>query len=114
MHVKEQFAASVLVDDVAGPAVRVYQMPMPVVKIHADVFAEIAHPVLDVQIVGGVVERDFDRSLKWSLSRRLFDGVTWASYRSALLRPYLEIKQFPFSYGTRYSVGIGDVRFPGQ
>lgn len=76
MHVKEQFAASVLVDDVAGSTVRVHQMPVPMMQVHADVFSKVAHPMLDVQVVGGIVERDFDRSLKLLLSRRLFDGVT--------------------------------------
>lgn len=63
MHVKEQFTASVLVDDGAGPAVRVHQMPVPMVEVKTDVFAEIAHSVLYVQIVCSVIERYFDRSL---------------------------------------------------
>lgn len=41
-------------------------MPMPMVQIKTDVFAEIAHSVLDVQVVCSVIERYFD----WSLIRK--------------------------------------------
>lgn len=63
MHVVKEFAAPVLVDDVQRPVERIHQMPVPVVQINADVLAEIADPVLRVEIVGRVIARYFDRNL---------------------------------------------------
>lgn len=60
MHVVEQFTPAVLVDNVARSLERVHQVPVPMVEIDTDVFAEITDPVLGVQIVGGVIVRYFD------------------------------------------------------
>jgi len=38
-------------------------MPMPMMKVNADVFTEIANPVLRIQVVGGIIMWYFDGSL---------------------------------------------------
>lgn len=63
MHVIKQFPTPVFVYNIHRPIKWVNQMPMPMMKINADVFAEIANSVLYVQMVGGIIVRYFNWSL---------------------------------------------------
>lgn len=63
MHVIEQFSASVFVYDLHGPVERVDQVPVPVMEVDADVFAEVADSVLHVQMVGSVIVGYFNGRL---------------------------------------------------
>lgn len=69
MHVKKQFTTPVLIYNIERSVERVDQMPMPVMEVDANVFAEITNPVLRVQVVGRIIVRYFD----WSLLQKHID-----------------------------------------
>lgn len=63
MHVEEQLSSTVLGDDgsIAGGE-WVDQMPVPMVEVNADIFAEVGQAVLLFQISRGIVSWDNDGS----------------------------------------------------
>lgn len=63
VHVVKEFAPAVLLHDFGRPRERVNQVPMPVVKIDAQILSEVRQPVLCLPVCGGVVTRNFDKSL---------------------------------------------------
>lgn len=63
MHVVKQFSAAVLIDDLRRSLEWINEMPMPVMKVNADVLPEVANSVLHVQVVGSVVVGYFNGSL---------------------------------------------------
>lgn len=63
MHVIKEFATSVLVHNVIRPVEWINQMPMPMMQVNTDVFAEIADFVFHVQVVCGIIVRYFDGCL---------------------------------------------------
>jgi len=69
VHVKKQFTTPVLIYNIERSVERVDQMPMPVMEVDANVFAEITNPVLRVQVVGRIIVRYFD----WSLLQKHID-----------------------------------------
>lgn len=64
VHVVEELAAAVLVDDGAVRLEGVDEVPVPVVEVYAEVLAEVGEAVLLLQVRRGVVQRDLDRGLK--------------------------------------------------
>lgn len=67
MHVIEQFTTSVFVDNALWSLKRVHQVPVPVVEVQADIFAEIAEFVLRVQVRGGKISRYFNCNLLFTV-----------------------------------------------
>lgn len=64
MHVVEEFTTTVFVDDGTIGFEGVDEVPVPVVEVDAEVFAEVGETVFVLEVGGGVVERDFDWGLK--------------------------------------------------
>lgn len=63
MHVVEEFAATIFIyDGAVGRVEGVYQVPVPVVEVDADVLAEVRHTLLRLQVRGCVVRwyQDWD------------------------------------------------------
>jgi len=63
MHVVKNFTSSVFLHNFARPRERVNEMPVPVVEVDAQIFAEIGETVLDLQVCGSEVTWNFDRLL---------------------------------------------------
>ena len=76
--VEEQLATSVFPHDNILTVCGIYQMPVPVVEVEADVFTPICQTVFRFQVGGGVVPRDFDRGLQ------IKQASPWKSFPSTL------------------------------
>ena len=63
VHVVEELAAPVLIDRHSGSVKRVDEMPVPVVKIDADVLTPVGDAVLWI----GVSRREVQWDLNWAL-----------------------------------------------
>jgi len=63
MHVVEQLATPVLVNNPDVGLKWIDQMPMPVMKIEPDIFPPVSHAMLVVEIRRGVIPWNLDRQL---------------------------------------------------
>lgn len=63
MHVVEQLASAVFVDDFSGTVEGIDEVPVPVMDVGSDVFAEVRDAMLIVQIWRGEVLGDLDGGL---------------------------------------------------
>lgn len=55
VHVVEELATTVLVDDFKGPCGGVDQVPVPVMAVHAYILPEVRQPVFVLDVRGRVV-----------------------------------------------------------
>lgn len=61
MHVEEQLSSAIFSHDAAvGSRKRVHEMPVPVMKVDAHIFAPVRQPVLFFQIGGGIISWNND------------------------------------------------------
>lgn len=63
VHIVEQLAAPILVNNPDVGLEWIDEMPVPVMKIDPDIFSPVSHTMLLVEIRRGVVTRNFDRQL---------------------------------------------------
>ena len=63
VHVVKQFSASILVDNAHVTLKRVYQVPVPMMKIDSDIFSPISDAMLVIQIRCCVISWNFDWNL---------------------------------------------------
>lgn len=63
MHIVEQLAAPVLVNNPDIGLEWIDQMPVPVMKIDPDIFPPVSHAMLLVEVRRGVIPWNFDGQL---------------------------------------------------
>ena len=70
MHIVKQFSTSVLVNDTDITFKRIYQVPVPVMKIDSNILSPVSDTMLLIEIGCGVISWNFDWNLQF---RRILD-----------------------------------------
>ena len=70
MHIVKQFSTSVLVNDTDNTIKRIYQVPVPVMKIDSNILSPVSDTMLLIEIGCGVISWNFDWNLQF---RRILD-----------------------------------------
>jgi len=70
VHVVEKFSPAVFLNNFARPRERVNEMPVPVVEVDAQIFAEIGETVLNLQVCGSIISWNFNRLLVCKLKTK--------------------------------------------
>ena len=63
MHIVKQFSTSILVNDSGITFKRIYQVPVPVMKIDSNILSPISDTMFHIEIRCGVISWNFDWNL---------------------------------------------------